>query len=346
MDLNALPTLTDAQRIQARQQAHRNLMTSIYEPRLEDFERQHVNRYGRSVRWFVMAATLIVMVAAFAISAIHVYTVGRDAYLDGGGGAITAAIVGGSFVLIAEISVIILSMAPVVWDTTRRDTGLMAVGVLAAAMVAIIGNVTATIPFDRGPFDWIGAWISAVASDPALFSIATFPPLLTVLVGTALKSAVLAGSRDRHEAQAAYSAALDSYRRTVTKLEQHENWRVTWGAALWDVWRHEWREYLAAVDDDLKLQIILREMGAEDRLRAALNSGSYAMNSPAFSGLNAAQGKSKKQIVLDHLAENPDAVQEDQSALAAYLTQVSGMQISQSTVSRAVQSFSSNGHER
>jgi len=344
MDITTLPTLTDAQRQQARQRARQTLLAALDEPQIQDFERQQANHYGRTARLIVMLLTLVVMLAAFVISAIHVYSVGRDAYLLHGGDGLTAAIIGGAFVVIAEISVIILSMAPPVLDVTRREAAYMTVGALAAALVAVIGNVSATIPFTPSPFDWLHEWLVAVATDPVLFVLATFPPLLTVLVGMVYKSAALSGTRARHDAQAAYDAALAEYRHTVAHLEQHPDWRVTWGAALWDVWRHTWREYLADIDDDTKLAIILREMNAEDRLRAALNAGGMHEYGLQVRRVSASDGRSKKQVVLDYLAENPDAVSEDQTALAAMLTHAAGIEISQSTVSRAVQAFSVNGH--
>jgi len=346
MDLDAFPTLTDAQRVQARQQAHRALGARVgREPVLSDFERTRHSRYGKAAGRIGTALAVTVLAAAFAISSVHVYTVGRQTYLETGGASLTASVIGIALVILAEASVLALSMLPTLWETGRRVTALMYMGMVASAFIAAVGNIDATILYTAGPFDWLTAWASSIATAPTRFILATLPPTITVLVGMGLKYWLLSSSRSRNEAVILYEQAYSDFQNTVSHIEDHADWRVTWGAALWDVWRRECGEYLAAVDDDLKLQIILREMSAEDRLRAALNSGAYSVNMRLNAGgFGASVGKPKKHLVLDYLKDHPEAAGVDQTELAAMLSGMLNMQISQSTVSRAVQQFSSNGY--
>lgn len=337
------PTLTDAQRQRAREQARTNLARRLGgEPRYSDFVRQTHSRYGPWAERLGLAVAAVVLLAAFTISAIHVYGVGFSTYFEDSGDARTAAIIGFSLVVLAEASVIALSVIPTLWNTPRNVTYMMHAGIVASAFIATVGNIDATILYSARPFDWLKAWWVSLATAPASWMLATLPPFLTVLVGMGLKYRLLTSSEIRKAAGDAYRAALDDWTALMTNIEDHKQWRVFWFNALWDEWvRVNGARIQATIDDDTKLAIVLREMEAEDRIARILNAGGTRVNAA-----NAAEyeGKSKKEIALDYLRNNPELARDDQTNIAAIITNATGIQISQSTVSRALSAFSQNGH--
>ena len=341
------PTLSDVQRIQAKAQAKANLMARLGgEPRFEDFVRHSHKQFGSGAELIGFALAVIVLGAAFVISAVHVYGVGRETYLEGNTDVRTAVLMGAAFVVLAEASVLALSVLPTLWSTPPSVTRMMYAGILASAFIATVGNIDATIFYSSSPFHWIVAWWSSLATAPNRWALATLPPFLTVLVGLGLKYQLLTRSRERNVARQAYSAALADWQQTVARLDEHPEWRLTWFNALWDEWcRGRARDVLARIDRPTKVAIVLREMEDEAQLLRELNAlqfnayASYSVNTAA------SQGKSKKQMVLDYLREHPDAASGDQAELAAMLSHMLNIQVSQSTVSRALAEFSANGRD-
>lgn len=337
------PTLTDAQRQRARERARRNLAVRLGgEPQYSDFVRQTHSRYGAWAERLGLVVAAIVLIAAFTISAIHVFGVGYDTYLASSNDAKTATIIGVALVVLAEASVLALSVLPTLWNTPPRVTHMMQAGVVASAFIATVGNIDATILYTSTPFHWLRAWWSSLATSPADWMLATLPPFLTVLVGMGLKYRLLTSSEIRKSASDAYRAALDDWNSLMANIEDHKQWRVFWFNALWDEWmRVNGARAQVAIDDDTKLEIVLREMESEDRIARILNAGGMrqnAMNSGEY------EGKSKKEIALDYLRSNPELARDDQTNIAAIITNATGIQISQSTVSRALSAFSENGH--
>lgn len=337
------PTLTDAQRQRARDRARQNLAARLGgEPRYSDFVRQTHSRYGPWAERLGLAVAAVVLLAAFTISAIHVYGVGFSTYFEDSGDARTAAIIGFSLVVLAEASVIALSVIPTLWNTPRNVTYMMHAGIVASAFIATVGNIDATILYSARPFDWLKAWWASLATAPASWMLATLPPFLTVLVGMGLKYRLLTSSEIRKAAGDAYRAALDDWTALMTNIEDHKQWRVFWFNALWDEWvRVNGARIQATIDDDTKLAIVLREMEAEDRIARILNAGGMRRNA---ANATEYEGKSKKDIALDYLRNNPELARDDQTNIAAIITNATGIQISQSTVSRALSAFSQNGH--
>ena len=341
--ISHLPTLTDSQRQRARDRARQTLSARLGgEPQYSDFVRQAHSRYGPWVMRFGLLATVIVLAAAFTISAIHIYTVGVEGTEQTGATVETTRIIGVSFVVLAESALITFSLVPTLWNMPRRFGRAISAGVATGALIAVVGNVHATIPYTDSPFNWLKAWWSALATAPAVWTLATLPPLIVVLMGMALKYLLLSSSEQRSAASSAYRSALDDWNALMANLETHKQWRVFWFNALWDEWvRGNGSRMQVTIDDDTKLAIVLREMEAEDRIERILNAGGMRLNA---ANAGEYEGKSKKDVALDYLKNNPELAREDQTNIAAIITNATGIQISQSTVSRALSSFSQNGH--
>jgi len=335
-----LPTLTDVQRQRARDRARQTLAARLGgEPQYSDFVRQAHSRYGPWVMRFGLLATVIVLAAAFTISAIHIFTVGVEVTAQAGASLAITRIVGVSFVVLAESALITFSLVPTLWNMPKRFARAVSVGVAAGALIAIIGNVHATIPYGDSAFDWLKAWWAALATSPVAWALATLPPLIVVLMGMGLKYLLLTSSEQRSEAGAAYRSALDDWNALMANIEGHKQWRVFWFNALWDEWvRENGSRMQYAVDDDTKLAIVLREMEAEDRIERILNAGARGAIAGKLQGKSDETPLGSRDDVITFLRETPGA----ESLTGKEIAEITGA--SEATVSRARRAFSSNGH--
>lgn len=339
-DLSHYAMLTDAQRIRAKAQAKANLMARMGgEPRFEDFVRHSHKQFGGGAELIGFALAVIVLGAAFVISAVHVYGVGRETYLEGNTDVRTAVLMGAAFVVLAEASVLALSVLPTLWSTPPGVTRMMYAGILASAFIATVGNIDATIFYSSSPFHWIRAWWSSLATAPNRWALATLPPFLTVLVGLGLKYQLLTRSRERNAARQEYSAALETWQKTVARIEEHPEWRLAWFNALWDEWcRGRSRDVLARIDRPTKVAIVLREMQDEAQLMRELNALQFSEIAGANAASKRAPGRTNREVVEEFYRTNPGAIQMQQREIAEILG------ISESAVSRYRPN--TNGQER
>ena len=122
--LSEYPTLRDDQRIAARKQARTNLIAKLGgAPQFADYERQQVTKYGPTTNRIATITAALVLLAAFVISAVHIYSTGRGVYLDGAeSNQVVALIMGAALVVLAESAILALSVLPEVWNTPPRVT--------------------------------------------------------------------------------------------------------------------------------------------------------------------------------------------------------------------------------
>lgn len=331
------PMLKEEQRIEARKVARENLLAKLGgAPRFEDFERKRISRFGPSVERLALYTVALVLFAAFLISAVHIYTTGRETYLEGHSEKTVALIIGAAFVVLAESSILALSLIPTIWETPKPVTRSMYAGIAGSAFIATIGNIDATIIYQSTPFDWVSSWFMALMRDPASWAMATLPPVLTVLVGQGLKYYALSRSRERFEAKSAYEDAVRKWSKVVDEIETQSNWRQTWANALWDAWAfRKRRDVLALISVEEKRLIVLREMQADEWFEM-----------PQFQEISEIAGNSQKeqkvsqQDVIDFLLSNDWA----ESASGIEIAEATGA--SEATVSRARRAFSRNGHSK
>lgn len=335
------PMLRDEQRIEARRQARENLMARLGgEPQFEDFERKHVSRFGPGINRGAFAFAVLVLGAAFIISAVHIFSTGYEAYNAGHSSQVWASIIGGAFVVLAEASIIALSIIPPVWETPPSVTRSMYLGIAGSAFIATIGNIDATIIYTSTPFDWVKAWAMALSKQPAQWALATLPPMLTVLVGMGLKYYVLTRSHERQEAKVNHEKAMREWRTIVDNLEVHENWIASWANALWDAWCYKKRrDVLAEIPIEDKRLIVQREMEADlwfEREFTGMqqNSGRMQQNSDM---------PAKARVVL-FLRENPEIAEQLGDGSMQQSEVASMLGVSQASVSRGLTAYSQNGH--
>lgn len=320
VDVGKYPTLRDDQRIEARHKARVNLMAKLGgEPRLEDFERRRWSPFGTRIELLTLLGLIVVFLSALWVSSGHIYRVfGNNP----------------AMVVLAESTILALTMVPTVWNTPRYVTAMMYAGVLGAAMIAAVGNIDAEIVYTSSPLNWITRWWSTLGTAPKQWTAATVPPVTTVLVGQALKYYALSRSKGRHEAKLKYDHAMDAWQQKTDTLEQHSDWLQTYAAALWDAWRYgKRREVVQAITLDEQRAIVRREMDAERWFVSADQPEIHRNSVKARS-----DETPPREIVLKYLKDNPADVEMNQAELASILG------VSAPTVNRAIRDFRSNGH--
>jgi hypothetical protein len=322
--LSHYPTLRDDQRIAAKQQARDNLIAQWGgEPQFATYERRIVSKFGQNADRNGLIFLVGVFLAAFLISAVHIFTVGYQTFLESGSSDLVAVGVGGAFVFLAELAIIAFSYVTTVWDMPRAVKISMYAGIAGSAFIATIGNINAVILYKDAPFDWVVAWWRALATAPNEWALATLPPFLTVLVGMGIKYRLLNESRQRHDAQTLFDKAVSEWEFKVAHLEQHTEWKERYAHALWDTWRKgKRRDLLSAITPDLRNQIVWREMDADQFFSHADHTRSdtppYDEHTPDHTADNTALDR-----VRVHLLQHP----EDQELSFRKLADAAGVSI-------------------
>ena len=313
------PTLTDAQRIQARKNAERNIVEKYArKPRREDF-----NDFARSrfPLWFsrsVFVGLLFVALAAGLISAFRLYFAGYTQFLLAIENLQMARMVGILTPLAAEVLVIVSAVARQI-NTSGRAKTIALIPIALGTVVAFVGNWYIAQP------DSTWGWVETI-----------FPPVAVLSVAFFFEMAMIPELERRQANENAYHEARAEYDTLVSRPEQHPQWANTYGWALWEMWAHVFRKdyETSAIDRNARQLIALREMGADHFFE-----GKVSVVAGNFSNQQKEVVPSvTKQDVLSWLRENPDA----KDLPGKEIAEITGA--SEATVSRARKLFSTNGH--
>jgi hypothetical protein len=339
VNVSQYPQLREEQRIEARQRARENLLTKLGgEPQYEDFERRTYSRYGPKVDRALMIAMAILLLAAFLVSAFHIYYMGSTTYRAGINSENQAKITGLALVILAETAVLLLSVMPAVWDIPKGIKGVMYLGAIGAAFIAAIGNIDVTITYTSQPFDWLQAWIRSFSVAPSRFILATMPPTLTLIVGQGLKYRVLVEAQRRHEAKANYEKAIATWKDTADHIEEHPSWLQAYATSLWDTWRRgKKREIWQGVTMEERRAIVQREIDFENWYSRSVPSVRRNEHRTRETAVNRT-GVQKSEQVKRYIDEHPEALNMGRRELADLLS------VSLGTAQRGVELYTSNGY--
>jgi len=313
------PTLTDAQRIQARKNAERNIVEKYArKPRREDF-----NDFARSrfPLWFsrtVFVGLLFVALAAGLISAFRLYFAGYTQFLLAIENLQMARMVGILTPLAAEVLVIVSAVARQI-NTTGRARAIALIPIALGTVVAFVGNWYIAQPNST----W--GWVETI-----------FPPVAVLSVAFFFEMAMIPELERRQANENAYHEARAEYDLLVSRPEQHGQWANAYGWALWEMWAQVFQQdyEITTIDREKRQMIALREMGADRFFEGEIaetfskNGSQEREQTPSVS----------KKDVLEWLRDNPDA----KDLPGKEIAEITGA--SEATVSRARKLFSMNGH--
>lgn len=312
------PALSDAQRIQARNNARRNIVAKYArKPDRAEFNNVTPSRFPPLFTWAVGLALAFVALSAGIISAFRLYYAGSEAFYESVPNATLAAIVGVLTPLAAEVLVIVATVAAQAYLHSRGRAQVVAlVPVALGTAVAFVGNWQIANPSDT----W--GWVETV-----------FPPVAVLSVAFLFELSLVPELERRQSDDLAYRAALADYDLLVNRPEDHREWRNVYGAALWEMWMRVYERDAVGwiIGREIRQLIALREMSSDAFFSDEISA--ISRNRTESTGKNSVS----QREVLAYLKENPDAVLLQQNEIA----EITGA--SAATVSRAFRKFQKNG---
>ena len=231
--LSKLYGLTEAQRIEARDRARKNIVDRIGKrPDRADFEQHTASKYPPYVVTAITLVMVLLLAFAFMPSAMRVYRIASSTFGRAIPNTTQETIAGVSFVALAELATLGFVVAAGVLDVTRRTKILLYAAAIASTMIAVIGNIQIAIEHGPGAFDWFTGWLATFGYDPFAGLEAVAPPILTLIAGLVLEEITLASIQRRHANERAYQDALAAWTADTAEPEDHPQWRIVYAHAL------------------------------------------------------------------------------------------------------------------
>ena len=288
-DITRFPMLDEAQRIQAEQIARGNILARDPEPLRSQYQRRTIGKYSPAFEAVMVAFVGVLFLVGFGPSAFRVYHKAYSTFMAGGEfNATQGMITGGSFVLLAEIAMVLFAMTAGVLSVSRRMRRLLYSASLLSAFMAVVGNVQVAIDYDSTqPFDWLVSLIKTLAYNPFAGLEAALPPVFTLIGGLVLKELALSAMGRRHENERAYQLDFAAWQERAKAVEDHPTWTTQKASAIRQVYQmtHGRKAVVKdGVTDEEWRAIVAREMlhGAwfDEEDLAAYNPVDRPLSSP------------------------------------------------------------------
>lgn len=255
--LELLRPLTQEERMQAMQNAKDSLRRSFGDaPKYEQYAMQYASKHPAGVRRTVTVLCIIVLSAAFALSAMRLYYIGSETFGASIPDAHSMVIAGIATVLLAEAAQLVSTLALAMFGETRSARYILYATASGATCIALVGNAQVALP--------------GHASNAFAYLDAFVPPLLVIGIGHILKYQWLHSIEQKHEINQKYDHALEQWQgRVNADALKHEDWMTFYANALRDELRRVNARIPAARAALPKLDIadwralIQREIGAD-----------------------------------------------------------------------------------
>jgi hypothetical protein len=296
-------------------------------PTPEQFQKHITSDFSDYQAMLVYVLLLVPLTAWFAISAMSLFQIGSQEFVDSSqriffGVVKKGTIVGVAVILGAEISQIIFVIAHQVVAKGRKTAErVFIVGMVLSTLVALVGNAQHSL--------------TGTDLTPFRFLIALTPPVIVLLLGEILALLWLEGQQLRHESNVKYSTSLKAWQAVDQEPSKHSDWIKVFATAL--------REELCHVNeitvDDLSPEewrdAVMAELGAEDWLDLQRNS----------LGIQVDKGATAIAQVVEFLHQHPDIALALQNKTIMQSDIASKIGVSQASVSRGLARYSTNGHD-
>lgn len=225
--LKTVQPLRESERHQAAGDADQAVQRIIgARPRRDQYEKTTISEYPG---WFSLAVAVllfIILAAASVVSVFRVYQSAYNSYLATTNDTAQAAIVGWATFLMAEVTVVIATLAARILFSSKAMQRVFYVVAFMAAAIAVVGNAQITRPVLALSLDSIWQILETFA--PPLFVMAT------ALVGERLVADAI---RQNYADESAYKAALLDWQEAIDGLRDHPAWRTKYRNALRDLLR-------------------------------------------------------------------------------------------------------------
>lgn len=282
--LRAVRPLTDERRIEARTRARALVVTEAGDmPSPDQFENFSASKYPSWMTWLINISCLFVLVAAFLPSAFRLLWIGSHTFIATIPDAWAAMVTGFSIVIMAELSMVLFSIASVVIESHTHPVAaqpsngwlaglldgvaridavkvMLLISQLVAAAIAIVGNAQVSLSADHstGLFGYFEAF---------------GPSVLVFMTAYILKAQMLHSIKRRYENAQAYQMALNAWKLATSQPEKSPRYKSALNNALRDFLREDnakgmgataRREYMAGLLTADWIHLVKREHMAED----------------------------------------------------------------------------------
>lgn len=241
--LEALQPLTEADRLDARDQAKRNVIRRAGErPRRADFRDHAIGDYSPGAVRLITGFMVVLITAMFVISSMRLFHIGRATFGETIAHERSATAAGVAIIFGAEAGTLgFMLFAGLLGRDNRRDRRALYFAAGLSTAIALVGNVQQALG---------ASWRGAITADPFGFLEATAPPVIVLFGATVLKHFLLDGMKQRRANEAAYQAALADWEKRTADPEGDPQWPAAYATAL--------REKL--------MQVNAKGRGRDDRL--------------------------------------------------------------------------------
>lgn len=267
VDLTAIRQLTQEERLTAMQRARAAIVQSIGGRPDERAYASSQNERMTRTDIGIWVLCIVVLVAAFSISAIRLFHIGRETFLHSINDANSAVVAAIGIVILAETTQIVttLALARVGQMQTRRMLLLTGIG---ATAVAIIGNLQIVTPWSmHGTF----TFLPLAFQNPFSWLEALFPPSAVLVMAHVLKHQLLDAENARQQRKHAFEKAVTAWESAMSAdPEKHPEWGQFYANALRDAIRAKnarisvVRDALPALTKADWRALVHREIDAED----------------------------------------------------------------------------------
>lgn len=266
VDLSQFRPLTQDERLVALQRARDATLKSIGN---RPDEKAYASQGERMTRTDIgiWVLCIVVLIAAFSISAIRLFHIGRETFLHSINDANSAVVAAIGIVILAETTQIVttLALARVGQMQTRRMLLFTGIG---ATAVAIIGNLQIVTPWSmQGTF----TFLPDAFQNPFAWLEALFPPMAVLVMAHVLKHQLLDAENARQQRKHAFEKAVQAWETAMsTDPELHPEWNQFYANALRDAIRAK-NARISVVRDALPMltkadwrALVHREIDAEN----------------------------------------------------------------------------------
>lgn len=318
IDLSGFIPLTQTERQRARERAEKVMLRKIG-PAPTPRQVLTGSSYPPALVLFVVIGVTLLLVAFFSISAFRLYHMGAQLF---GGQTDSKTLLGILQICLiagAEIGQVIFTLAAaVIAEDYKWDRRWLYMGAAISTLIAVVGNVQqAYWPIRADVFAAIEA-----------FS----PPIVFLFGANVLKHIALENVRKHQEVRAQFVLDYQAWERSVDRYADHPEWLDTFANALRD----------ALIFKNKRIAAKLRELGPDDwvmLVQAEMRKERwFSAPRPEISQKLQQRETVSQEQVLDALRGDPSLASRQGKEIA----EITGA--SPATVSRALQKFSTNGH--
>ena len=223
--LEVLQPLTEADRLDARDQAKRNVIRRAGEkPRRAEFQQHTTGKYTPVVTFSITGIMFALLIGAFAVSAMRLFHIGSGTFFETIQHGRAASVAGGAIVLMSEAGAVGFTLfAGLLGREKRREKAILYGAAMASVLLALVGNVQLALGAE---------WRGAITADPFAFLEAVLPSAVVLVAAYVLKHFLLDGMEQRQANERAYKEALAEWQARTADPESDPNWRAAYATSI------------------------------------------------------------------------------------------------------------------